>query len=380
MNKKYTYLILTPIFPSKDNFVGNYIFDQIKEIEMQSNYNISVIKVSNFFSKQNDYMYEGFNVKVFKVFDLPFFIFPGLFNKINQIKFKLFLKKNKINNIKFIHSHISYPSAYLISSFNVIRIIQHHGLDVLQLMNCRFKFFRRIQRKYLINKTIYHLNKFDYNIGVSKKVLNKLGEFGKYNPKNEIVLYNGINKFKFFPTKSIFKKNIFTIGCVSNFWKIKDHITLIKAVKKLSDEKFNCMVRFIGEGLTKNECLKFVYANKMEDYIIFEKERKHNELNSFYNEIDLFVLPSYFEALGCVYLESWATNTPFIAVKNQGISEIINKNYKSLFLINKEDHIQLSNKIRYIAEKNIKIKFNKKYHIDKIICDFLKKINNIYEF
>ena len=41
------------------------------------------------------------------------------------------------------------------------------------------------------------------------------------------------------------------------------------------------------------------------------------------------------KALGCVYLESWATNTPFIAVKDQGISEIIPKNLKNLMLVPK---------------------------------------------
>ena len=46
-------------------------------------------------------------------------------------------------------------------------------------------------------------------------------------------------------------------------------------------------------------------------------------MNNFYNSIDLFVLPSYYEALGCVYLESWATHTPFVGVEGQGISELI---------------------------------------------------------
>ena len=77
-----------------------------------------------------------------------------------------------------------------------------------------------------------------------------------------------------------------------------------------------------------NSCKKYVNDNNLSEFILFEKELEHHKLNKFYNEIDLFVLPSYYEALGCVYLESWATNTPFIAVKNQGVSEIIPEDLK----------------------------------------------------
>ena len=62
---------------------------------------------------------------------------------------------------------------------------------------------------------------------------------------------------------------------------------------------------FVGTGKTLNSCKKYVNNNNLSEFIIFEKEMEHYELNKFYNDIDLFVLPSYY-ALGCVYLESWA--------------------------------------------------------------------------
>ena len=58
--------------------------------------------------------------------------------------------------------------------------------------------------------------------------------------------------------------------------------------------------------------LGFFY--QLEKHFDFKEELKHTDLNIFYNQLDLFVLPSFNEALGCVYLESWATNTPFIGV------------------------------------------------------------------
>ena len=43
----------------------------------------------------------------------------------------------------------------------------------------------------------------------------------------------------------------------------------------------------------------------------------HENLPSFYQSLDLFVLPSYYEAFGCVYAEAYSCGVPFIAVKNQ---------------------------------------------------------------
>ena len=65
----------------------------------------------------------------------PSFIFPGFFNLINKFRFKSLLIQKKIGNIYFSHSHVSYPAAYLTGDLECTKIIQHHGLDVLQLMN-----------------------------------------------------------------------------------------------------------------------------------------------------------------------------------------------------------------------------------------------------
>ena len=123
--------------------------------------------------------------------DIPFFIFPGIFKTVNDYRFNHFLNKNNIINIDIIHAHVTYPSAYIANSIKdcegVKKIIQHHGLDVIQLNNCRFKFFRILQRRYLKYKSILELNKYDYNIGVSKLVLNQLNKFPKYQPKSEYV-------------------------------------------------------------------------------------------------------------------------------------------------------------------------------------------------
>lgn len=365
--------MITPFFPSEDAFVGSYVYDQINEICKQSEFHIEIVKLVSFFSTEKDYIFKGFRVSVFKVIDIPFFIFPAIFNSLNKIRLKSFLKRQKINSVKFSHSHASYPASYLAEDLDCKKIVQHHGLDVLQLLNGRSRFARKIQKNFLIKNSLNHLNKADLNIGVSQLVLDKLNEFKGYYPKNELVLYNGVDTSKFFPLKNDCNK-IFTIGCVANFWEIKDHITLIKSVKKIVEKGKEIKLRLIGSGPTLSTCEEFVKNNNLSKNIIFEKEIEHEKLNQFFNEIDLFVLPSYYEALGCVYLESWATNTPFIGVKNQGIAELVPDSER--MLVSEKNPNELAVKIKFFINNDFKLTTVEKFSLENTISNFL--LNKIF--
>ena len=369
MENKKTYIVITPYFPSKNSFVGSYIFDQVNEIRNQTNFNIEIVKAISIFSSEQDYKFKGFSVYVFKTIDFPYFIFPGVFNQINKKRFFNLLKKNKIENIKYSHSHVSYPSAYLVEDLVCKKIVQHHGLDVLQLTNGRNKFMRNIQKRFLIRNTIKHLNNADLNLGVSNLVLQQLRNYKTYIPQNEFVLYNGVDTSKFFE-KETAKNDVFTIGCVANFWKIKDHITLIKSIQRILEDGNKIKLRLIGSGSTLLSCKKYVVENNLSKYIIFEKEIAHEKLNNFYNSIDLFVLPSYYEALGCVYLESWSTNTPFIAIKNQGISELIPEHEIDNLLVDEKSPSSLKERILSEYNRKRSYPFDERYDIKNTIREF----------
>ena len=371
MDNKKTYLVITPFFPSKNSFVGNYIFDQINEIRYQSDFNIKVIKVVSAFSVEKDYKFEGFEIMIFRVMDLPWFISPGIFNELNTNRFKSFLKNKKINDVIISHAHVSYPASYLQNILDCKKIVQHHGLDVLQLLNGRSNFIMKLQKNYLIRNTIRQLNHSDLNIGVSELVLSQLREYPTYSPKDELVLYNGVDTSKFYPIKGDVNRS-FTIGSVANFWEIKDQITLIKAIELLILDGINdIQLKLIGTGKTLDLCKKFVKDHNLSEFVIFEKERAHNLINSFYNEIDLFVLPSYYEALGCVYLESWSTNTPFIAIKCQGISELIPDYEINNLLADEKSPSSLKEKILGEYMKKRSFPFDEKYDIKNTIKEFM---------
>ena len=74
-----------PFFPTEDSFVGPFIYDQVKAIQSVSDFEVIVIKSINSGMEQS-YDYQGIVVHQIKLLDIPSFLLPGLFNKLNLEK------------------------------------------------------------------------------------------------------------------------------------------------------------------------------------------------------------------------------------------------------------------------------------------------------
>ena len=378
---KNKYICITPFFPSKNSCEGIFIYDQILEIKKQTNLDILIVKLSSIYKNEDSYKYKGITVHIFKLLDLPRFYFAGLFSKINGKRFYFFLKKiTNINSITHIHGHVNYPSAFLISylkkKISFFSIIQHHGLDVYQKRH--FNFFQRIfYNVYFHPNSVKILNELDLVVGVSNKVLESLKKSKNYLPKKELVVYNGVDKSKFYKLTTKQIKNKFVIGCIGNFWITKGQKVLINAVDILLKNHFdNIEIKFVGKGKNLNYIKNYVKELKLDNYINFKEYIENHNLNQFYNSIDIFVLPSYYEALGCVYMEAWSTETPFIGIENQGISELLNEKQKVKMLSKEKDAADLSEKILFFYNnRSYTNEFNSKFYLNNTIKNFLKNIN-----
>ena len=147
---------------------------------------------------------------------------------------------------------------------------------------------------------------------------------------------------------------------------------MIKAIEFLiKDGITDIELKLIGTGEKLDFCKQYVECNNLVEYIYFEKERKHSELNIFYNQLDLFVLPSYYEALGCVYLEAWATNIPIISIEGLGFSELVEEDEKNNLLAKKISQESLKERIFVEYSRKRKYLFDEKYDIKNTICNFL---------
>jgi len=380
---KKIYLVFTPFFPSKESFRGSYIYDQVKAIKNEGSYDVVVFKPIPFYSQIKDYTFEGVHVFHFKVNDLPSAIFPGIVNKISFLSLNRKLRKLKfvLNEIEVVHSHVTplgiYANYLKKKKEKIKTILQHHGFDVLSLDNGflgQYHWHRNWVKKYGIGIC----NNIDLHVGVSAKTLDYIEIIPEIKMKSKYILYNGVDFNKFYPISGLKDNSKFTIGCIANFWPLKDQITLIKAVEILINNGCSIInLKFIGSGETLASCMEYVSLKKMNSTIEFLSEIDHSELKGFYNKLDLFVLPSYYEAFGCVYTEAYACGVPFIAVKSQGIGELISKFDVDNWLIDKGDSLCLSKLIKIYMEKPKKQNFTCTIEINKLINAFVNHLNEI---
>ena len=110
---------------------------------------------------------------------------------------------------------------------------------------------------------------------------------------------------------------------------------------------------------------------------------EQKNINEYYLQADIFVLPSIWEGFGIVILEAFSAKVAVIASNIEGPAELIKNNINGL-LFEPENYVQLSEKLtmlinnkklrRRIANNGHK-SFTKKYHID----NYVKKLNKLYE-
>jgi len=118
------------------------------------------------------------------------------------------------------------------------------------------------------------------------------------------------------------------IGFVGRFSKEKGILNLIEALSFLPELK----IFLIGSGYLSDQINEYSIKNKLKDKIKIIGQIPHNELNEYFNQFKLLVLPSYSEGLPTVILESMSSGTPVLSTSVGGIPDII-KDKKTGFLM-----------------------------------------------
>jgi glycosyltransferase involved in cell wall biosynthesis len=380
---KSTYLTITPFFPTEADFRGPFIFDQVEAIIKTEMYDVVVLKPKPWYSFEKDYEFEGIKVFRFKTYQLPSNLLPGLFDFLScrSLSRKINAIGIKTTDIKIVHAHVTALGVFAISlkkkNPTIKTILQHHGFDVLSIEN---GILRKLKwhRSWVRNYGIKICNAIDLHVGVSQKTLDYLKTYDEITIKESYVLYNGINPAKFYKIPNSKNQNFFTIGCIGSFWDLKDQITLLKATQILVEENRSPIrVKLIGTGTTLQTCKQYVIENKLQDYVEFIDSLPHDQLVYFYNSLDLFVLPSYHEAFGCVYAEAHACGVPFIAVEGQGIGELILTKNQSNQTIKKKDSVYLASLMKFYAVNNDFFPtLSIDYKIENLINQLINKLNN----
>ncbi|WP_407370899.1 glycosyltransferase [Carnobacterium sp.] len=204
------------------------------------------------------------------------------------IPFRLIAKKNGIKRF-IIHAHTS--SNPLIPEKSIEKLNRKlNGLLATDKVSCGIKSSNYVfGEKYVKEKRIMHIpNSIDETL---------------YFHNNQ----NGLMKETFFDTTST---DTIIIGHVGRFHEVKNHAFMIQIMLQLKELNIDFLWLFIGAGDLQEKVEKEIKKNNLQNNVKFLGRR--NDVYKFYNLMDVFVLPSFYEGFPTVAVEAQAAGTPAI--------------------------------------------------------------------
>ena len=267
------------------------------------------------------------------------------------IKYYYFLKKQKYHYaILRVHGFLyTYIISFLLK-LNKIKIIYY------QQTNIDLSFLNK-------NKSIINFKKIEFYFRLllfNAKWITPLKN-QNFNKKQKNIYYLPFI-VNLDSSELIFENfNILTIG---KFQKRKNHLFLIKSLKKYFF-KHNIKLTIIGENSTKShqknllKIIQYNKQNKLEDYVKIYTNIDYQLMKSFYKKNNLFILAASKEPASISVLEALGNGLPCICADDCGTSTYIRENYNG-FLFKSNDMPDLQLKLDLIFKNIDKLKLMSK--------------------
>lgn len=157
----------------------------------------------------------------------------------------------------------------------------------------------------------------------------------------------------------------------------KDHLTLIKAFKLLTEQK-EARLFLLGEGPLKEEIEELVDRNNLSDKVEFAGFDKNPF--KYMSKCDLFVLSSHHEGMPGVLVQAMACGAPCVSTDcPTGPNEIIKKELNNGRLVSVGDHKEMAGAMEEVLTQplqNIE-KGVERFKLDVALNSYLKVIQEV---
>lgn len=194
-----------------------------------------------------------------------------------------------------------------------------------------------------------------------------------YDKSNFQIICNGVDTEMFYPIEKADSQKI-TILFVSRLIERKGLQYIIPELQKIqnsTDKQIRLLV--VGDGPYRKELERLVKENHVEDIVQFEGQKSKEEIVPYYQNADLFILPSAKEGMPNVVLEAMACGLPIVMTPCEGSQELIGENG---FIVTKE---KFSDKLIEMLCDDFKLKQMGENSREKVIEEFSwKKIIEDY--
>lgn len=312
-------LTLTPFYPSTDDETGGcFVAESLREIEL-CGLSSSVIAVDTIYHARKE-AHPFAPARWIRYPQLPGnfglssaggFLGAQLLNQVREMHQK--------TPVDVIHAHAALPcghaAAFLSKKLNIPFVITVHGLDAFNscFENGLAAGWRRAAST-RVYKSASHV------ICISKKIQHLIS-VGVEGAISTSVVYNGTDPVVFSPAAETKQREFLLI--VGNLLRGKGQELVLHAMANLKSKHPSIECKMIGEGHDRGRFANLARDLGLSGQVHFLGRRTRAEVAAAMRECTVFVLPSRYEGLGCVYLEAMACGKPAIGCRGQGIDEII---------------------------------------------------------
>jgi glycosyltransferase involved in cell wall biosynthesis len=252
-----------------------------------------------------------------------FFAFPGNPGLASAGSFLYHSLRRRVQElhrrvpIHLLHAHAALPCGVaamrLADDLRLPFVVTVHGLDT----------YSRRQVGGLFGKWCAQRSRQVYQraacvLCVSGRVQEQVGQRSGIRTQ---VVYNGVDAERFSlaagpPAAPL----LLSIG---NLIPSKGHELVLRATATLRDRHPDIRCELIGDGPDESRLRGLAHDLGLGGSVSFLGRCSRAQTADALRRCTLFVLPSSYEGLGCVYLEAMASGKPAIACRGQGIDEVI---------------------------------------------------------
>ena len=349
------------------------IANMCRHISFKDNVDLSVCCIKELGSIGQDLVRQGFSITVL---NKPKYL------KNNYISWYQILSIVKNNNIEVLHSHTmdSLLDATLCKLFNK---------QIKTVHTFHYGNYPNIPRKYMYIEMIC-ARYCDQLVAVGNEQRKKIVK--ALNISDDIIhtIWNGVPKSTINHYSSVIDNyrhdGTVIIGTVCTLIEQKGLFDLITVADLLKKQNIHAKFIIAGEGHLRDELEKEVKTLGLTDNVVFIGWVE-NAAHTFIPFIDIFYLPSLWEAMSVVVLEAMEAGKPVVTT-NVGENEHVIKNGISGFVLesrNIEGMAEILKRLvndenmRYITGQKAKDSAHKSYGVNNMVSEYLKIYKNVIE-